>query len=63
MFSHFVTNTLKYLQERSLGDIYEQMSFVFCLLSFLGSCGRRDFSHYYIPARVYIYIIIIIYII
>ena len=63
-FSRFVANTLKYLQERSFDDIYEKnvvLSFVF--LSFLGSCSRHDFPHYYIPARVYIYIIIIIYII
>ena len=55
IFSHFIANTLKYFQERSWGDIYEKVSFVVCRLSFLGSCSRHDFSHYYIPARVYIY--------
>ena len=56
IFSHFIANTLKYFQERSLGDIYEKMSFcLFVFLSFLVSCSRHDFSHYYIPARVYIY--------
>lgn len=54
-FSRFVTNTLKYFQECSLGDIYGKMSFVFCRLSFFESCSRCEFSHYYIPARVYIY--------
>ena len=56
IFSHFVTNTLKYFQGRSLGDIYEKVSFLsFVVFVFLGFCSRHEFPHYYIPARVYIY--------
>ena len=56
IFSYFIANTLKYFQERSLGDIYEKMSFclfVFCL--FWGLAVVMIF-HIIIYLRAYIYI-------
>ena len=54
-FSHFITNTLKYFQECSFGDIYEKMSF--CLLSFCLFWGLAVVMifHIIIYLRAYIY--------